>query len=56
MTWCWFGIAPFQGGNDPAIFLTIIGKSQLHCPGIGKNANDWGLASVSILFVASTAA
>jgi len=32
------------------------GKAQLHCPGIGRNADDWAVVSVSALYGASAAA
>jgi len=28
----------------------------LHCPGIGRNADDWAVVSVSALYVVSAAA
>jgi len=31
-------------------------KAQLHCPGIGRNADDWVAVLVSALFGASAAA
>jgi len=36
--------------------LKLIGKVQLHCPGIGKNADDWAVVLVSALYGASAAA
>jgi len=33
-----------------------IGITQLHCPGIGKNDDDWAVVSVSALYGASAAA
>jgi len=32
------------------------GKAQLHCPGIGRNADDWAVVSVSALYGASAVA
>jgi len=37
-------------------FLKLIGKAQLHCPGICRNADDWAVASVSALYGAIAAA
>jgi len=34
----------------------LIGKTQLHCPGIGGNSDDWVVVSVSALYSASAAA
>jgi len=31
-------------------------KVQLHCPGIGRNTDDWVIVSVSALYGASAAA
>jgi len=36
--------------------MKLIGKAQLHCPGIGRNADDWTVVSVSALYGASNAA
>jgi len=36
--------------------MKLIGKAQLHCPGIGINADDWAVLSVSALYGASAAA
>jgi len=36
--------------------LKIIGKAHLHCTGIGRNADDWAVVSVSALYGASAAA
>jgi len=36
--------------------MKIIGKAQLHCPGIGRNADDWAVVLVSSLYGASAAA
>jgi len=36
--------------------MKLIGKLQLHCPVIGKNADDWAVVSVSALYGASAAA
>jgi len=38
------------------ISMKLIGKAQLHCPGIGKNADDWVVVSVSALYGSSAAA
>jgi len=38
------------------ICLDLIGKAQLYCPGIGRNADDWVVVSVSALCGASIAA
>jgi len=34
----------------------LIGKVQLHCPGFGRNADDWAVVSVRVLYGASAAA
>jgi len=34
----------------------LIGKAQLHCPGISTNADDWAVVSASALYGASAAA
>jgi len=44
-----------QGGNVPAICLKLIGKAELHCPGIARDADDWAVVSVSALYGASVA-
>jgi len=31
-------------------------KAKLHCPGIGRNADDWAVVSVSALYSARAAA
>jgi len=36
--------------------MKLIGKAQLHCPGIGRNADDWAVVSVSAQYGASAAA
>jgi len=36
--------------NAPAIFLKIIEKTQLHCPRIGRDADDWAVLPVSVLY------
>jgi len=36
--------------------MKLIGKAQLHCPGVRRNADDWAVASVSALYGASAAA
>jgi len=36
--------------------MIIIMKAQLHCPGIGRNSDDWAVVSVSALYGASAAA
>jgi len=36
--------------------MKLIGKAQLHCLGIGRNADDWAVVSVSYLYDASAAA
>jgi len=33
-----------------------MGKAQLHCPGIGRNANAWAVVPVSALYGVSDAA
>jgi len=33
-----------------------MGKAQLHCPGISRNADDFAVVSVSALYGASAAA
>jgi len=33
----------------------LIEKAQLHCTGIGRNADDWAVVSVSALYGASAA-
>jgi len=33
----------------------LIGKAQFHCRGIGRNADDWAVVSVSALYGASVA-
>jgi len=40
----------------PCKCLKLIGKAQLHCPGIGRNADDWAVVSVSVLYGVSAAA
>jgi len=40
----------------PCKCLQLIGKAQLHCPGIGRNADDWEVVSVSALYGASAEA
>jgi len=36
--------------------MKLIGKAQLLCPGIGRNADDWVVVLVSTLYGASAAA
>jgi len=36
--------------------MKLIGKAQLHCPGINRNLDDWAVVSVSALYGASAAA
>jgi len=36
--------------------MKLIGKAKLHCPGIGRNANDWEVVLVSALYDASATA
>jgi len=38
-----------KGGNGQATYLRLIGKAQLHCPGIGRNADDWAVVLASAL-------
>jgi len=40
----------------PCKCLNLIGKVQLHCPGIGINTDDCAVVSVSALYGASAAA
>jgi len=40
----------------PCKCLQLIGKAQLHGPGIGRNVDDWAVVSVSALYGASAAA
>jgi len=40
----------------PCKCLKLIGKAQLHCPDIGRNADDWALVLVCALYGASAAA
>jgi len=40
----------------PCKCLNLIGKAQLHCPGIGRNAVDLAVVSVSALYGANAAA
>jgi len=40
----------------PCKCLKLIGKAQLHCSGIGRNADDWAVLSISALYGASAAA
>jgi len=50
----WFGIVPFNTEEMPLhLCLKLIGKAQLHCPGISRNADDWAFVSVSALYGAS---
>jgi len=56
MTRWWFGIVLFNTYEIPCKCLKLIGKAQLHCPGIGRNADDWAVVSVSALYGASVAA
>jgi len=44
---------PLTHRECPCKCLTLIGKAQLHCPGIGRNADDWAVVSVSALHGAS---
>jgi len=53
MTRWGFGINTYE---IPPKYLKLIGKAQLHCPGIGKNADDWAVVLVSALYGASAAA
>jgi len=36
--------------------MKLIGNAQLHCPGIGRNDDDWAVVSVSALYGATAAA
>jgi len=36
--------------------VKLIGKAQLHCQGIRRDANEWAVVSVSALYGASAAA
>jgi len=36
--------------------LKLIEKAQLHCPGIGRNADDWAVVSVIAVHGASATA
>jgi len=36
--------------------MKLNGKAQLHCPGIGRHADDWVVVSVSALYGARAAA
>jgi len=56
MTRWWFGIVPFNPKEFPCRCLNLIGKVQLHCPGIGRNADDWAVVLVSAVYGASAAA
>jgi len=42
--------------QHPSKCLMLIGKAQLRCLGIGRNADDWAVVSVSALYGASAAA
>jgi len=37
-------------------WLKLIEIAHLHCPDIGRNADDWAVVSVSTLYGASAAA
>jgi len=43
MTRWWFGINHLIGINK------LIGKAQLHCPGISRNVNNWAVVLVSCM-------
>jgi len=40
----------------PLQYASGNGHAQLYCPGIGKNADDWAVVTVSVLYDASAAA
>ena len=40
-----------QRGNALAVCHKCIGKAQLHCPGIGRNADGWADVLVSVVWV-----
>jgi len=42
--------------KGPCKCLKLIGKAELHCPGIGRNADDWVVVLFSALYGASAAA
>jgi len=56
MTRWWFGIVPFNTNKIPCKCMKLIGKAQLQCPGIGRNADDWTVVSVNALYGVSAAA
>jgi len=49
------GLCPLTMIKLLAIFLEIIWKVQLHCPGIGKNSGYWVTVSVSAICGANDA-
>jgi len=49
-------LIPLTHKNCPCKCLKLIGKAQLHCLGIGINADDSAVVSVSALYGASAAA
>jgi len=56
MTRLWFGINTLEMPLQMLEGLKLIRKTQLHCQGIGRNADDWAVVSVSVLYGASAAA
>jgi len=49
------GLFPVRHKKYPCKCLKLIGKAQLHHPGICINADDWAVVSVSALFGPSAA-
>jgi len=47
---------PLTHRKCPCKCLKLIGKAQWHCPGIGRNADDWAVVLVSTLDGVSAAA
>jgi len=56
ITRCWFVINTYEIRKCPCKCLKLIGKAQLHCAGISRNADDWAVVLISALHGASAAA